>query len=558
MKNTKNNQEVRNFIEEHCGVCGYLNELKNEYKPQDCVNCNSKILPNNPKKTIKIKKIEEVDTVNDLGDLYDFIMYFDFENSKEVNEFLDKEHLPYHSIYCLVDSENGEFDLDNASYGVTWYGEDSCEYNFSEEQITIIKNHVSKHILSNNLGEIKGRKVDLLKKVCEYYGCGLTINPDKSVVLEEFINAKFKNVTDALFYFYLDFLKEDWNNRDDLKLIENLMEDCALNTVLNWMDSYSYSLITKTRNGNYLNLKVKDLQLPEDDKDYITKNTLDYWCKYFIEEIYNKKVEDKVREKWIKEDVMPMELYLNRDKYQDNKSRYKSMYTPLKKKYDNAYKNKELHTAKLEIKYDVNLDLEIKDDIFIITSSFPIPVLLENEKLEYVNQFHFLKREHEYVLNSFETINHYQMNARSIVSFLNMNSSKFLGTCYELCKNYMKSYIMGNGKIYKIENIVDFLKIDDLDEVAIADIEYNFDLKEKDILDKAMRDYYYLGGNFREVLEKIKYKIIFDKEIVSVAKKYAKRVLGLDSTQLKYMDYLNYFKNEVSYEIIDDYIVVFI
>ena len=516
MKNTKNNQEVRNFIEEHCDVCGYLNELKNEYKPQDCVNCNSKILPNNHKKTIKIKKIEEVDIVNDLGDLYDFIMYFDFENSKEVNEFLDKEHLPYHSIYCLVDFKNGEFDLDNARYGVTWYGEDSCDYDFTTEQLNIIKNHVSKHILSNNLGEIKDRKVDLLKKVCEYYGCGLVINPDKSVVLEEFINAEFKNVTDALIYFYIDFLKDDWNNRDDLKLIENLIEDKALNAVLEWMNSYSYSLIIKTRNGNYLNLKVKDLQLPEDDEDYITENTLDYWCKYFIEEIYNKEVEEEIREEWIKKDVEPMELYLSRDKYQGGNFRHQNIHTHSREEDNNIYENKELHTAKLEIKYDINLDLEVKEDIFIITSSFPIPVLLENEKLEYVKQFHFLKREHEYVLNSFETINHYQMNARSIVSFLNMNSSEFLGTCYELCKNYMKSYIKANNKFYKIENIVDFLKIDDLDEVAIADIEYNFDLKDKDILNRLMSNFY--GGIFKEVLEAVKDKVIFDKEMVFVAR----------------------------------------
>ena len=556
MKNTKNNQEVRNFIEEHCDVCGYLNELKNEYKPQDCVNCNSKILPNNHKKTIKIKKIEEVDIVNDLGDLYDFIMYFDFENSKEVNEFLDKEHLPYHSIYCLVDFKNGEFDLDNARYGVTWYGEDSCDYDFTTEQLNIIKNHVSKHILSNNLGEIKDRKVDLLKKVCEYYGCGLVINPDKSVVLEEFINAEFKNVTDALIYFYIDFLKDDWNNRDDLKLIENLIEDKALNAVLEWMNSYSYSLIIKTRNGNYLNLKVKDLQLPEDDEDYITENTLDYWCKYFIEEIYNKEVEEEIREEWIKKDVEPMELYLSRDKYQGGNFRHQNIHTHSREEDNNIYENKELHTAKLEIKYDINLDLEVKEDIFIITSSFPIPVLLENEKLEYVKQFHFLKREHEYVLNSFETINHYQMNARSIVSFLNMNSSEFIGTCYELCQNYMKSYIKANNKFYKIDNIVDFLKIDDLDEVAIADIEYNFDLKEKDILNRLMSNFY--RCIFKEVLEEVKDKVIFDKEMVFVAREYAKRVLELDSTQLKYMDYLNYFKNEVSYEIIDDYIVVFI
>ena len=27
-----------------------------------------------------------------------------------------------------------------------------------------------------------------------------------------------------------------------------------------------------------------------------------------------------------------------------------------------------------------------------------------------------------------------------------MNSSEFLGTCYELCQNYMKSYIKANNK----------------------------------------------------------------------------------------------------------------
>lgn len=556
MENTKINQEVRNFIEEQCDVCGYLNELKNEYKPQKCKNCNSKILPNNHKEAIKITDIDGIYNVNDLEDVYDFIMEFDFENSKEVNKFLNEEDIPDHKIYCIVDIENNEFDLDNANCGITWYGEDSCEYDFTQEQISTIKNHVSEYIISNNLGKIKGINEKLLKDFCDYYGCGLTIRPNKSVVLEGFIDAEFDNVTDALIYFYIDFLKDDWNNRDDLKLIENLIEDKALNAVLEWMDSYSYSLITKTRSGNYLNLKVKDLDLPKDDKDYITENTLDYWCKYFIEEIYNKKVEEGIREEWIKEDVEPMELYLSRDKYQGGNFRHQNIHTHSREEDNNVYENKELHTAKLEIKYDINLDLEIKDDIFIITSSFPIPVLLENEKLEYVNQFHFLKREHEYVLNSFETINHYQMNARSIVSFLNMNSSEFLGTCYELCKNYMKSYIMGNGKIYKIENIVDFLKIDDLDEVAIADIEYNFDLKEKDMLNRLMSNFY--GGSFKEVLEEIKDEVIFDKEMAFVAREYAKKVLGLNDTQLEYMDYLNYFKNEVSYEVIDDYIVVFI
>ena len=296
MQNTNNNQEIRNFIEETCENCGLANKIKDEYKLQECINCNSKILPGNHKDAVKVKKIYEVNTAHNLIYSYDFQMPFDFENSKEINEYLDEEMICNHMVFCEVNYKDGEFDLDTARYGVSWYCEDSCNYDFSEEQIATIKKNVSKYIVSNKLGKIKDRKRELLEKVCEYYGCSLEIRPNNSVLLEDFVDAEFKNITDALIYFYIDFLKDDWNDIDDLKLVEDLIEKKALNTVLNWMDDYSYSLISKTRDGKYLNLKVEDLELNPSDEDCITKHTLDFWCNYFIEEIYNKNVEEEVRQ----------------------------------------------------------------------------------------------------------------------------------------------------------------------------------------------------------------------------------------------------------------------
>ena len=142
------------------------------------------------------------------------------------------------------------------------------------------------------------------------------------------------------------------------------------------------------------------------------------------------------------------------------------------------------------------------------------------------------------------------------MSFLNIDSNEFIRVCSELCRSHISSYIKFNDRYYPINSIVDFLKIKDLNEVAITDIDYNFDLKEKDMLNKLMNHFY--GSNFKDVLEKVNNKVIFNKDIVFVAREYAKKVLGLNDTQLKYMDYFNYFKNEVSYEIIDDYIVVFV
>ena len=563
---TNNNQEVRNFIEERCDECGNLNTFKNEYALQECNHCNSKILAGNHKKSVKIEKIHQVNTAYNLIGSYDFQMPFDFKNSEEINEFLDKELICHHMIFCEVNCTGGEFDLDHALIGVSWYTEDSCTYDFTKEQIDTIKNNVAKYILQNNLGKIKDIKRDLLEKVCEYYGCGLTIASDGSVLLEDFIDKKLNNVTDTLIMFYVDFLKEEWNDKKDLKLIEDLIEDKALNTVLNWMDDYSYHLISKTRDGNNLILKVEDLELNPDDEDCITKHTLDYWCKYFIEEIENKDADEEVRQEWMEEDVEPMKLYLSRNeasKKEDNLTTSKPQEANKSSIDDNASISNKDNAVKLEVKYDINLSLEFKDNVYVITSSLPITVLLKERKVDCIDKLHFVKvkhpfveQEYEYILEFAETIQGEKIDSKDIKDYLNMSSKKFLNICYELCDSYVLSYLKVKDEVYYINNVIDFLKIKGINKFNVSDIEYSFNLKEKDILNSIMDSF--CKGGYEGALEKIKQLMIIGKNIEDAAKKYVQRVLKIDDTQLMYMDYVAYFNNEVSYEIIDDYIVVYI
>lgn len=395
-------------------------------------------------------------------------------------------------------------------------------------------------ILPNN------RNIRLLIKICDHCACALTIRPNESVLFGDYVDAEFKNVTDALIYFYVDFLKEYWTNKEDLELIENLIEDKALNIVLSWLDSYSYSLMSKSRSGRYLNLKVKDLDCNDLDCE-ITEHSLDYWCEYFIEEIYNKNVEEEVRKEWIKEDVEPMKLYLNRNKCMDVSSR---------EELDNTCKNKESRTVKFEMKYNIDLNLEFKDDVYIITSKFPLALMINNRILECANEFHFTKLEDEYVLKLVKTINDDIVYSRHIISFLNIDTTEFFRVCSELCESYVTSYIKVDNKFYEIKSIVDFLKINDLDEVAVSKMDYNFEIEEKKLLHDIMSHCH--ESNFKEVLKNLNDKIIFNKEIIAVARIYAKKVLRLNDTQLKYMDYLNYFESEVFFKIIDGYVVVYI
>lgn len=552
-KNTINNQEL---VKEYCGACGHINLLKNEYALQSCEKCKSAILITDAKDIIKVTSIEEIYNVNVLGDIYDFQMSFCFENDEEINEFFDNEVCPYHLVYCEVEFKDGVFNMNTAKCGISLNAEYSFEYKFSKEQLLKIKNNVIEYILSNNLGRIKGRDKLLLETVCDYYGCGLTIAYN-SVVSEDFIDAEFKYVSDALIQFYKDFLKEDWNIKSDLDYIEELIEEKAFNTVLNWMDSYAFQLISKTKNNNSIEMVVKDLQAIDDEHSLIEKS-LDYWCNYFIEEIYKKSVPEELRKEWILNDANPMKDYLDRSKSLKSDSNYLDIDNN-----DNLESKKIsnfVNSTKFEIKYQLELSLKLENEGCKIYSDFPIIVLLEDNKLEALSSFLFIKNKYSqsFELIYCENINDERIYAKDIRAFINMLFEEFYKSCVELCENSIDSYIKFDNKIYEINNIIDFLKLDDLKDVEVCNINFNFDIdsKENMLLRKYINQY--SNSKFGEVLSAIKKEVIFDKDIEVVAKKYAKYVLNLTDTQLIYMDYRGYFRNEVSYYKIDDYIVVYI
>lgn len=93
----------------------------------------------------------------------------------------------------------------------------------------------------------------------------------------------------------------------------NLLQDKALKVVEEWMDSYGYKIVDKKQENTYLDMIVEDLQY-YDEEDKMIDNTLDYWCKFFIEEINSKDAEEFVLVEWKEEDVKPMQQYLDRYK----------------------------------------------------------------------------------------------------------------------------------------------------------------------------------------------------------------------------------------------------
>ena len=284
---------------------------------------------------------------------------------------------------------NGEFDLDNASYGISWYMEDSCEYDFSEEQMKTIKENVSKYIVSNNLGKIKDRKKDLLKKVCDYT---------------------------------------------------------------------------------------------------------------------------------------------------DNK----------------------VNSNELKIKYDIDLKLNICNGIYIVESTTPLMVSLKNGIVKCVNGFRFTKNNKgEFEIASIQTLENEMLIPESVDTIIGIgNLEKLVYECSKICQENDFSFIKVKDKCYKINSIIDFLKMNYLEEVNIDDMDYNFTFKEQDLLYNIMDNS--SSVKFREILTALRYKMIISEDEAFVAKAYLRRVLGLTGKELKYMDYIEYFKNEVSHEIIDGYTVVFI
>lgn len=147
------------YIIENCDRCKKAQRLENEYTLQRCVDCGATLLPANYKENVKVERIHPVNNVNNIdnidGIIYDFQMYFDFKDSEKINKFLDDVYAPYHIVFCEVDNIDGNFDLENARLGVSWHAEESIDYNFTKEQIEIIKTHVTNYINQKKLGNIK-------------------------------------------------------------------------------------------------------------------------------------------------------------------------------------------------------------------------------------------------------------------------------------------------------------------------------------------------------------------------------------------------------------------
>lgn len=146
-------------IMEKCNHCKKEVFLEDKYDLQECPNCGEYILPYDSKEKIVVGEIHDVDNVNEFDDKYDFQMYFDFENSDIINNYLMDRVEGLHFIGCMVNIEDGVFDMDNCKIDMVWHGNDSNKhFYFTDEQIRTIKDKVIKEIKDNNMGEVKDRE----------------------------------------------------------------------------------------------------------------------------------------------------------------------------------------------------------------------------------------------------------------------------------------------------------------------------------------------------------------------------------------------------------------
>ncbi|MBQ3421627.1 MAG: hypothetical protein IJH34_08140, partial [Romboutsia sp.] len=133
----------------------------NEYDKHkiDCDNYKESTLANSYKDNnfitrVYIKEIFEISHVGKFEQYYDFKMYFSFDILDEVNSRLNNNLDIKPFINCKVYYKDGIFDFDNIYISIIWGKNHSYDYKFTIKEINKIKNHITKYIIENKLGNM--------------------------------------------------------------------------------------------------------------------------------------------------------------------------------------------------------------------------------------------------------------------------------------------------------------------------------------------------------------------------------------------------------------------
>lgn len=186
-----------------CDHCDKEIELLNEYDLQECPLCGEYTLPPCEDKIV-ITQICPVFQVNEIDDGYDFLLSFGYNNGSEIDDYLIDNSQSTHFIAWFIKKENNVFSFDDTSQLViSYHGENSEHYPFTDEQIAKIKNEISYYIKDRNLGEIKNNE-EVVRMSKQLNVSGIAIGFIKNerfydeVKWEEFDSSVYKRITDKI------------------------------------------------------------------------------------------------------------------------------------------------------------------------------------------------------------------------------------------------------------------------------------------------------------------------------------------------------------------------